>query len=482
MRRLSAIACLLCILLCARNAPCDRPIREGRNKAEAERFVWPPYQTLRYEEDYRPLFTRPDLPAPPRNIFDRLKRIIISRRNKVGVSLGGQERFRYEGFNNFLFGSSARSDDDFYFLHRHFLWVSLQAGPYVRFFGTGKVAHVEDRDLPGGSRAVDRDSIDLLDGFVEVRLPGTGDLEVLVRAGRQQLLFDKQVLVSPLDWSNTRRSWDGGLIRLKKGNWIFDAFYTLFAPVKKDSFNDPDEDHRFWGFHGTGRGVLGSPVSVSTYFYGRHLRPAGPDVDRYTWGARLETPLPGTPLQFATEGGYQFGEVGRSDINAFFVLGEGTLKPSGVPCRPSLTLGFDYASGDRRPAAGDSETFDQLYPLGHAYLGYIDAVGRKNIMDARLRAALHPTKATKLQFDWHNFWRAERNDALYNAAGKAIRTGGSGTDRFVGIELDWTFSWKATHNVSVLLGYSRFFAGDFLEDTGSSDDVDFWYAQLQFTY
>ena len=80
--------------------------------------------------------------------------------------------------------------------------------------------------------------------------------------------------------------------------------------------------------------------------------------------------------------------------------------------KPRLWLGFDYGSGDSNPADDKLETFDQLFPLGHTYLGYIDIVGRQNIIDVSLGLDLKPTKKTGFKLAHHFFWRAESTDAL----------------------------------------------------------------------
>src|SRR5262249_18265316 len=46
---------------------------------------------------------------------------------------------------------------------------------------------------------------------------------------------------------------------------------------------------------------------------------------------------------------------------------------------PRAYFEFDYASGDKK-RGGSVGTFNQLYPNGHAFLGYIDYIGRQNII------------------------------------------------------------------------------------------------------
>ena len=47
-------------------------------------------------------------------------------------------------------------------------------------------------------------------------------------------------------------------------------------------------------------------------------------------------------------------------------------------------------------------------------------------------------------------------------------------------DLAWSQSFG--RHLKGLFGYSHFFAGDFIEESGSSDDMDFLYVQAQFTF
>ncbi len=42
--------------------------------------------------------------------------------------------------------------------------------------------------------------------------------------------------------------------------------------------------------------------------------------------------------------------------------------------------------------------------------------------------------------------------------------------------------WKATDHLTIEGGYSHFFAGSYLSDTGPSDDADFGYVQASVAF
>ncbi|MDB5295546.1 MAG: hypothetical protein JWO31_1529, partial [Phycisphaerales bacterium] len=167
---------------------------------------------------------------------------------------------------------------------------------------------------------------------------------------------------------------------------------------------------------------------------------------------------------------------------------EGGYTFAAAPLKPRVYFGFDAASGDDDPNDRDSERFNQLFPLGHAYFGYIDVIGRSNIIDVHpgVELALLENrsfaKKVALRADYHLFWRYSTDDAVINAGGGVLRADGGSDAAFVGSEIDLLLNWQIDRHTAAYFGYSHFFAGDFLEQTGPSEDIDFVYAAVQFTF
>jgi hypothetical protein len=154
-----------------------------------------------------------------------------------------------------------------------------------------------------------------------------------------------------------------------------------------------------------------------------------------------------------------------------------------VPWSPRLWVYFDRASGDSNPADDERGTFHQLFPLGHKYFGFADLVARQNIEDWNFLVTAKPCERISLLAWWHIFHLDEARDALYNAAGSKIRnTAGGDFGRDVGQELDLTVQLQLNSHADILFGYSHFFAGDFIADTGSNDDADFFYSTFTFKF
>ncbi len=478
-RRLTAVAALGCCFVLFAAAD----FATG-DETQAADVVRPKYRVLRFDEDWSALAGHDRTQTG--GLFDPIKYIPLSDDSSIWASFGGHVRSRVESWDHFGFGGPGARHDTF-LLQRVSLHGDVHFGDNLRLFAEGRTALATNRELPGGLRALDVDNIDLEQLFVDLTIPLEADNSVTIRPGRQVFLFGKQRLVSPLPWANTMRRWDGvsAIFDLSIG-WKVHGFWSQFAPVQKYQFNDPDSQTQFYGVYATGT-VPGTPHGLDLYFLGLDrddmimFNGTMGSEERYTAGGRVWGKIGDSGLDFDVEGAYQFGQVGGPQVSAFMVGSELGYRCSNCPAQPRLHIGLDYASGD--DAAGDDvETFNQLFPLGHAYLGYIDIVGRQNIIDFSSGATLKPIDKMTLKLTGHLFWRADGDDALYNAGGGVVRAGALSNEREVGSEIDLLIKYAFNRHLSGMFGYSHFFAGDFIEESGSAADIDFFYLSMQLTF
>lgn len=443
----------------------------------------PTYQTLRQNEDWSVLAGQ-DTPQTGDG-WDPIKYVPLSDDGSVWASFGGQIRLRGEHWSNFGFASS---EDDTFGLVRALLHVDLHLGQHVRAFLQGKSAWSSTRNLPGGRRGLDMDVIDLQQGFMDFTIPLRYEATMTVRVGRQELLFGKQRLVSPLDWSNSRRAWDGLSIAIDVGAWTITPFWTQFAPVQKYKFNDPDSQTEFYGIYATGP-VANEALKMDLYWLDLNRQDSTVTFNgttgsesRHTVGGRVWGKSKESGLDYDVEGAYQWGDLGSADINAYMVSGELGLTMGQHPTAPRLAVGATYATGDKT-GGGKVETFNHLFPLGHAFLGYIDAVGRQNIIDLNVGITLKPSEKMVVKITGHHFQLADDADSLYNAGGVArTRTVAGTTSKEVGQEVDLLIKYAFDAHLTGVFGYSHFFASNYIDDSGGAKDVDFIYAILQYTF
>ena len=445
----------------------------------------PAYTPVRWNEDYSYLR---DESRRGGDLFDPVKYIPLGPDDWY-VSLGAQARYRYEFFNDFNFGDPFPQDTDGYHITRFMGHADLHLGENVRGFFQFISAHVSDRE--GGPRAtptgsensIDRNDIDVHQAFVDVILP-MEDAKVVLRGGRQNLLYGAQRLISPLEWTNTRRTFDGGKVSLSTPNNVLDFFWVQPVIIDKDDADDRGHGTDFAGLYDTlSLPNLIEKANTKVDLYALYLERELPPIQeqRYTLGARFAANP--KPFDFDVEAAYQLGDVGDFDISAWMFAVEGGYTFDDPALQPRLYLGFDVASGDDDLADDEVNTFNQLFPLGHAYFGYIDVVGRQNIVDLHPGASIKPHKDMKLSVDYHLFWRESEADGLYNAGGALLRApGGTDLSRSIGSEIDLLLTWQIDRHLMTYFGYSHFFAGDFIDETGDDEDIDFAYMAVQYTF
>ncbi len=444
--------------------------------------VRPKYKLLRYEENWSNF----DGSAGD-DYWDPIKHVDLNDDGSYWVGFGGEMRFRGEAWENFGF-SDAPSRDDSFALARLLIYSDFHFGDRLRFYFEGKSALSSDRDLPGGKRGLDEDTLDLQNGFAEYTFDIKDDMTLTARLGRQELSFGKQRLVSPLPWANTKRTWDAAKLILRFDRWRIDGFASRYAAVQKHQFNDWRPGPNFYGVYAAGKvGPKDKPYDLDLYWLGLDKRmgafngSAG-EEDRHTIGARFGGKIAESNFDFDLEGAYQFGEVGSADISAFAFASQVGYTFTDPDWKPRLYVGFDYASGDDKAGDGDVGTFNQLFPLGHAYYGYMDFVGRQNSVDLSTGISFKPHKKIKVKADGHFFWRADTDDAMYHAGGGVVRAGALSNESEVGQELDITVAYKVDQHMSVVGGYSHFFAGDFLKESGTNADMDWFYFQVLYKF
>ena len=357
-------------------------------------------------------------------------------------------------------------------------------------------------------------SIHMTEGYVDLR--NLGDLSsalenVTVRVGRWQMFYGDHRLIGHLNWTNSGRAWDGARVKWdnKKGDWA-DFFFTSVQQTDTGAnagdFVTPsktfDRDELFWGIYSHFKDPFGVEGLVAEpYLIVRDRSSsdrkdalaggsafAGED-ERYSVGLRLVgKKIPSLPgFDFTAEQTWQFGETQTSvkvheDIQAFAGAWGAGYTFSDAPWTPRIGYQYAFASGDDRPGAGSAKTFSQLYPTGHARLGYIDFHGWMNIRAHKIAFSAKPSKKLLLKADLWFFEADEEADNWYSVAGGVNRIGGDSfvhsngatgsIDEEYGQELDITAKYKLFNNFGVVAGYSHYFTGDFMEDTNNDTGRD----------
>jgi hypothetical protein len=200
-------------------------------------------------------------------------------------------------------------------------------------------------------------------------------------------------------------------------------------------------------------------------------------------------PPPAAPkpvgLDYEFEGAFQKGDVRGLDLTAWAVHG-GLGYTFDIPWLPRLGVAYNYGTGDDNPLDGDIETFQNLFPTNHKFYGQMDVFSWQNMHNLEVSLKAQPVKGVTLKAEYHAFWLASTDDVWYRANGvtavRPLSPAAQASDSYAGSEIDFLAQWTVNKHFAVEAGYSHFFAGDYLEDTGASDDADFAYVQATITF
>lgn len=430
----------------------------------------PPYQLLRFNEDYSSLAD----PAKRTDVWDPLKYIPLSDSGDLSLSFGGEARLRYERYDNYRW-DPASPDQDGYLLQRYLVHADLRVGDSLRLFSQLQASLENWR--AGGPRPTDENRLDVHQLFADIRLwSGASDETVTLRAGREEMSFGSQRLISVRESPNIRRAFDAVHLLVRLDDWRIDAF--LSRPVEDDSgsFDDWGEDGTsFWGFYATHPLPILPGAKLDLYYLGLRRPDAAyvqgvADELRHSIGARLFGEQGGWDYNF--ESLVQFGTFGDADILAWTLGTDTGCTFASVPLRPRLGLRADVISGGSNANSGRLGTFNPLFPKG-AYFGEIALIGPANLFDVHPTLDLHVTEQFTVSVDWDIFWRYSTDDGLYDNGGNVLRDPAGSDARFVGHQPGFSLEWEIGRHTTLSASYAHFFAGDFIKQSGAGADVDF---------
>jgi len=331
-------------------------------------------------------------------------------------------------------------------------------------------------DFPERNRDVDE--ADFLQAFAELYFEdAVGDgYPLQLRAGRMTLEYIDRRLVGRNRWRNTTNSFDGFRLRLGQpsAEWQFDFFAVQPVERRMTSPDRPDEERWFYGLVGVWRGWSKYVTLEPYYFILDEDRKDRDQADReiHTLGLHVFGPVGDTRFDYDLDTVFQFGKDGERKQRAFGVYGEigYTFEHA---WRPRVSFSTLYASGDRDPDNGLSERFDRLFEATHPY-STTDLFAWQNSISPKIRLTLRPTSKLRVDTSYGAYWLASDNDAWVNA--KRHDPNGNSGD-FVGQELELRVRYRIDPRVELEAGYSHFFPGSFVGNTGPADDGDLFYVQ-----
>lgn len=335
------------------------------------------------------------------------------------------------------------------------------------------------------------------EAFVEARDLFGEPLRVRIGRGLLPNLGDQR-LFSSLEWSNTPRQWDAVQVTYEPEGWMLSAFASNLREAQVQT-PAGDENDDFWlvGVYASCRLIerheldlyavwrdLSDEVFTGEPRAKNGFAPRPGDREDWTLGARLKGEV--WRLGWSAEAVYQYGDQAGDTVDAWAAAAKAwythPLDEEGRKVRVGVEYAF--ASGDRDPADGRNQTFDPLLPFGHFYHGHLDLVGWRNVHALSAQLAVFPLPWLSVHADGHVFWLDQRRDAWYAANKSPLRRDPTGVaDSHLGAEVDVYVQARVWEDRLFLwAGYSHFWTGEYVRETGGSADMDWAFLQLELSF
>ena len=418
------------------------------------------------------------------SLLDSIQFIPLSRDNEnYYLSFGFWIRERGEYVSNPNWSDSPPGN--IYQMQRYLLHTDVHLGERFRFFGELASSLVNGRN--GGPRpSLDEEKIYVHQGFFDLGLWKSGRDSLTLRAGRQEIAFGSQNLVSTRDGRNIRRSVDGARLSWVKGDWTVDLLAVRPTLENADYFdNPPNHSQSFWAAYAVHPFRFLPRGNIDLYYMGLDNKSVAFDgkgtgrEQRETVGTRLW----GTTehWDYNDEFTFQWGWFRSGDIRAWAVSTEHGYRLQQAPLSPRFGLKAVASSGDQNPSSRNVGTFNSIYEKG-PYFSYAELFARRNVVALQPSADLKLTKTVSLTFNPAFFWRESTSDGLYSVGNTVIVPGSKSNSRFIATQASAQLQWRMTRNFTWFTEYGHFFAGDFLKQSTPGKSINYWTGWLDIRF
>jgi hypothetical protein len=430
------------------------------------------YKGVFYDNDFRYI----DDPLYDEHFLgDRFKRMHL----RHGTwDVGGEQRVRYQNEDG-MRGLGLKGFDDNFWLTRTRIFSNYQLNDDIRIYGEYIYADSGGENL--APRGLEENRSDALNLFADLRVYADDAQRWTVRGGRQEMLYGSQRLISPLDWSNTRRAFDGVKVLHSNAGWNIDGFWLRPVRVFPDDWDTPVANIEFYGAYGMRK--QDSPLGkIDAYWLALDNHQRGDRIDTLGTWIRGEQ----DSVLWELESGVQMGlNADGSSHSAGAVTAGLGRKYELTGFSNTLWLYYDWASGSDTPTGG----WNQYFPLAHKYLGYMDLFGRRNINTPNVQNTTQLTEHLSLILWYYFFFLDTLQQGPFTVIDTEYNPGGTQFDRDLGHELDVLFTYTLSPRKEMLFGYSLFDAGEYFSTARSagnqplfSGDAHFLYWQYQMRF
>ncbi|MEJ8819479.1 alginate export family protein [Lacibacter sp. H407] len=402
--------------------------------------------------------------------YKAIKYIPLKKSTSSYVSVGGEYRYQLQYLKNEDWGDAANKEYTAIY-NRLLLHSDFHMGKRFRFFGQLVSTTVAGKEPP--FRSIDENRLDIQQIFADFSLLKNSESKLILRAGRQELLYGSQRLIAVREGPNNRLSFDAVKAFYEKEHLQLDLFYSRPVRNRTGVFDDPiNRNEKLWSvyvvvnklpiFHNGDFYYIGYQNKINSFYN------ISATENRHSIGARLWKSE--NSFQYDVEALYQFGKIGGRIIDAYTASANITYHFNQRKYTPSIGLKTEVISGDKSATDKKVNTFNPLFPRGD-YFGLAALIGPVNLIDFHpsVEIKLH----TKISFvaDYDMFWRYSVADGIYGANVAMLYP--AAFSKHIGNQLGISFEYTPIQYLVITPELTFFKAGSYLKEVSAGKEIVF---------
>ncbi|MFD3393563.1 alginate export family protein [Aquirufa sp. OSTEICH-129V] len=274
------------------------------------------------------------------------------------LSIGGEIREHYQNYTNVNFGqipASYVTGNPHQWLHRILLHGDLQLHSNFRVFAqiNNTIRFWNPNPI---TNQVDQNTLSFHQWFADLKLAD----KLVLRLGRQELLFGQERFIAAREGPNNRQSFLGAHVIHQAKRIRTDLFYTHPIRLNQGAFDDEKSTEKLAGLHVKYDRVLKFLNADAFYYYfeskAREYYSSIGVENRHTLGVHLYS----NPQRFNYDFEFsrQMGTFKSLDIRAMMAVWDVNLA-----VMPHRFIGFsgNYVPGDQSTQDGQLNTFNTMF-------------------------------------------------------------------------------------------------------------------------
>jgi hypothetical protein len=417
-----------------------------------------------------------------KHLYRNIKEIPVSRKkNSSKLSFGGEVREQLRSFNPINWGDvpEGQNENDTYLNQRYMLHADLRLNSTFRIFTQLNSNLTLGKDVVTG---IDRDELGIMQGFLEINFKPA---HMSFRAGRQELSYGAERMISTRDGPNVRQHFDGlrSTIHIKNTTGDFIVFHPVTNNIGVFD-NTTNRDNLIYGTYWTT--VLKNYNILDLYYLRNDLKEMRVYTDtvnesRNSFGARLSKSS--GSFFYDLETTWQIGTYDKYNLSAFHITTILGYRWNG-PMSPRIQIRGAIYSGNKDSTG---QEFNYFRPVSaKPPVTVMAPIGPANIILFAPEGEIRVMKKVGLVFRYFAVWRYSKNDGLYNSRmDRMVREADKPGDikgTFITSGGNFQIDYYANRHLLISLSPGYFAAEEYIQNTGVGEDNKVLFATVWYRF